>query len=86
MVLGRTREFPSEIDGSLQLVSGDIISASFLKPGAVVRRKEAGASKPNTITEQVESAVGDDHHQQEEKSTSPSPARGLEEALGNTDV
>ena len=39
MVAGRAREFPREMDGALRLAPSDIVAASFLKPGAVVRRR-----------------------------------------------
>jgi hypothetical protein len=37
-MLGKTREFPSAVDGSLEIASADIVADAFLKPGAVVRR------------------------------------------------
>lgn len=79
MVLGRTREFPSEIDGSLQLVSGDIISAAFLKPGAVVRRQE-------TAIKAVEPNPEESGSPHQDQSTSPSPPSALDGAIGATDV
>lgn len=38
MVAGRAREFPREVDGALRLAPSGLVAASFLKPGAVVRR------------------------------------------------
>jgi hypothetical protein len=37
-VFGKTREFPSAVDGSLEIASAEIVAEAFLKPGAVVRR------------------------------------------------
>lgn len=37
-MFGKTREFPSAVDGSLEIASADIVAEAFLKPGAVVRR------------------------------------------------
>jgi hypothetical protein len=81
MILGRTREFPSEIDGSLQLVSGDIITAAFLKPGAVVRRKDAAASS-NTIRD----SSPDQEHHQGHNGAIHEPPGGHELVVENTDV
>ena len=48
MVAGRVRAYPSRTDGSLHLASGALISAAFLKPGAVVHRmrtRKGGATR-----------------------------------------
>jgi len=43
---GHVRELPSNIDGSLQLTAGEIISSSFLRRGAVARVKYRPKYRP----------------------------------------
>jgi Mg-chelatase subunit ChlI len=67
MLMGRTRELPSQVDGSLQLESSETISEAFLKPGAVVRRRNIPPASPPSPALPLQPSHDESEQEREEK-------------------